>query len=202
MANAPISIARGKLLPRRACGIAPWRAACWLLLACCSFAALAQADIDAATAERRIKAAFIYKFAGYIEWPAKSFVSADAPIVIGVEGDESLADELARIVVGRKAADRHVEVRKLARGAAAAGLHAVYVADPRDDRIAAIAPPSAPTLVITAAPGAFPAGSTINFVVVDEHMRFEASVDDAERRGLKLSSRLLAVAQNVINETP
>jgi hypothetical protein len=173
-----------------------------MLLACCSFAAVAQADVDAATAERRIKAAFIYKFAGYIEWPAKSFVSADAPIVIGVEGDEHLADELARIVAGRRAADRHLEVRKLAKGATAAGLHAVYVADARDDLIASIAPPSAPTLVITAAPRTFPAGSTINFVVVAEHMRFAASVDDAERRGLKLSSRLLAVAQDVINGTP
>ena len=54
-----------------------------------------------------------------------------------------------------------------------------------------------PALTISDAPGAMEAGSVINFVLVDNRLRFEVSLGNAERHGLKVSARLLAVAQRV-----
>jgi len=54
-----------------------------------------------------------------------------------------------------------------------------------------------PTLTISDIPGGMDAGCIINFVTVDNRIRFEISVGNAERHGLKVSSRLLAVAQRV-----
>jgi hypothetical protein len=56
--------------------------------------------------------------------------------------------------------------------------------------------------VVTDTEGALTRGSAINFMIVDEHIRFEVSLDDVERRGLRLSARLLAVAQNVRSGKP
>jgi hypothetical protein len=174
---------------------------CWILLGLSASSAVAQSDIDAATAERRIKAAFIYKFAGYVEWPEKTFASADAPIVIGVEGDDRLADELIRIVTGRTAAGRSLVVRKLKKEAIPGDLQVLFAADDDEGRHAAGGASARHMLVVTDMSGALARGSTINFVVVDGHVRFEISLADAERRGLKLSSRMLAVAEDVLPGT-
>ncbi len=72
------------------------------------------AQADAQADEYRVKAAFLYKFGGYVEWPDRSFARADSPIAIGVMGADALADELAQIVSGRNVSGRPVLVRKLA----------------------------------------------------------------------------------------
>ena len=53
------------------------------------------AQADAQADEYRVKAAFLYKFGSYIEWPSGSFARADSPVTIGVMGADALADELA-----------------------------------------------------------------------------------------------------------
>src|SRR6266568_2186456 len=75
----------------------------------------AQAD------EYRVKAAFLYKFGSYIEWPSRSFARTDSPVAIGVMGANALADELAQIVAGRSVNGRAVQVRKLRPGDPIAG---------------------------------------------------------------------------------
>jgi hypothetical protein len=52
-------------------------------------------------------------------------------------------------------------------------------------------------LIVSESPGALRQGSIVNFVVVDGRVRFDVSLEAAERRGLRLSSRLLAVAKSV-----
>src|SRR5882757_170699 len=81
------------------------------------------AQADARADEYRVKAAFLYKFGGYVEWPDRSFARADSPVVIGVIGGDTLADELAQIVSGRNVNGRPVLVRKLRAGDPIAGLH-------------------------------------------------------------------------------
>jgi hypothetical protein len=185
------------ILDRR--GIAPlWiLLACWVLFAVTPRDVAAQAGIDAATAERRVKAAFLYRFVDYVEWPETAFASDAAPVVIGVLGDDRLADELVRIVAGHTAGTRPFTIRKLGGDApATVGVHVLFVAGAgaRHPPVAA----TAPVLVAGEADGALERGYTIDFVLVDEHVRFDVSLGDADRRGLKLSSRLLAVAHAVV----
>src|SRR5438034_9980654 len=81
---------------------------------------------DAQADEYRVKAAFLYKFGSYIEWPDRRFARPDSPLAIGVMGANALADELAQIVAGRSVNGRAVQVRKLRPGDPIAGLHILF----------------------------------------------------------------------------
>jgi hypothetical protein len=69
-----------------------------LLLGLLSFKAQAA---DMSEVERQVKAAYLYKLAGYVEWPEKSFAGAASPLVIGVVDANTMADELSQVAAGR-----------------------------------------------------------------------------------------------------
>ncbi|MDQ6620189.1 MAG: YfiR family protein [Pseudomonadota bacterium] len=152
-----------------------------------------------AATERGIKAAFVYKFLAYVDWPAVAFSAPEAPIVIGVIGADDLALELQQITAMRNVNGRPVLVRRLREGDSPAGVHVLVVGRGDSARLPAVmrSVQQRPVLTVSEAPAGLDAGAVINFVLVDGRVRFEISVDAAERNGLKLSSRLLTVAQNV-----
>jgi hypothetical protein len=164
----------------------------------------AQAQDDAEALEQRVKAAFLYKFAGYVEWPASSFPRPETPLTIGVIGNESLAAELAQAVTGRTVNDRNVMVKRLKPGESLAGIHILFVGRDESVRLAQLAQAARPRSILTVSEsdGALAQGSMINFTVAERRVRFEIALDAAEKSGLKLSSRLLAVAQQVRTGTP
>ena len=174
----------------------------WLALAFSIVAggAASPARADAQADEYRVKAAFLYKFGGYIEWPDRSFARADSPIAIGVMGADALADELAQIVAGRSVNGRSVQLRKLRPGDPIAGLHVLFIGRADGGRLAEIlaAAKGRPLLIVTESDEALELGSTINFVVVDDKVRFDVAPPPAESGNLKISARLLAVARKVV----
>ena len=158
---------------------------------------LAQSDLQ--TAEYKVKAAFLYKFASYIEWPSEVFERPESPIVIGVAGADPLSDELAQVVTGRSIGGRPVEVRKLRRGVPLNGLQILFIG--RSDRGSSDVLASAkgrPVLTVTESEDAFALGSMINFVIVDDRVRFDVALREAEMANLKVSARLLRVARKVL----
>ncbi|HET8692204.1 MAG TPA: YfiR family protein [Steroidobacteraceae bacterium] len=154
-----------------------------------------------AVSAQTVKAAFLCKFPGYVDWPAGAD-PADRPLTIGVLGSPAMADELVRLTSDRKVGERPVEVRAVKGGDSLAGLQVLYVGNGTAEELPqSLAPArSLPILVVTDAPGALASGSVINFTVERDRVRFEVSLPAAERSGLKLSSRLLAVAQRVERE--
>jgi hypothetical protein len=158
---------------------------------------LAQSDVQ--TGEYRVKAAFLYKFASYIEWPSQVFERPESPFVIGVAGADALSDELEQVVIGRSIGGRPVEVRKLRRGAPMNGLQILFVG--RSDRGSSDVLASAkgrPVLTVTESEDAFALGSMINFVIIDDRVRFDVALREAEMANLKVSARLLRVARKVL----
>ena len=175
--------------------VAVVRTAVAIVALAASALAFAQAPL-----ERAVKAAYVYKFLAYVDWPAAAFDAPDAPFVIGVLGSEAIADELRQIVAGRSVGERAVQIKRLREGEPASGLHVLFVGRSETTRLAALARSlhGQPTLVVSESPGALGAGSTINLVVAtDGRVRFEIALDAAEHNGLRLSSRLLALAQSV-----
>lgn len=154
---------------------------------------------ESATVERRVKAAFLYKFMGYIAWPDNAFPRPDAPLVMGVMGDDVLAGELAEIVAGRSIDGHPLVVKRLRESDAAAGVHVLFVARTQTSHLASLSRNAGlqPLVIVSEADGALEQGSTINFVVDAGRVRFDIAPEAAERRGIKLSSRLLTVAQRV-----
>lgn len=164
----------------------------------------AQTPPDDAVAERRVKAAYLYRFAGYTEWPAAALGQADAPLQIGVWGHNDLANDLKALVTGRRVGDRLIQVKPIDSAAAASGVHMLFIAHPASARLAAAAATlrMRPVLIVTESPGALGEGSVINFLMVNGHVRFELSPDAADRHGLRLSSRLIAVSHNLSSKAP
>ena len=161
------------------------------------------AQSDAQTAEYRVKAAFLYKFGGYVEWPQGVFAKPDSPIAIGVIGADALAEELARIVAGRTINGRPVTVRKLRPGEAVARLHVLFVGRSDSSRLADIlaAAKGQPLLTVTETDEALKLGSMINFVVVEDKVRFDIAPPPSESSNLKISARLLGVARKVVSKS-
>ena len=176
-------------------------AACAALVACAALwpATGVRAQEDASGLEQRVKAAFLYKFAGYVDWPANAFARPDTPLTIAVMGAEPVANELAQAVAGRKHNDRPIVVKRLKPGEPLDGVHIVFAGKSESSNLKQLAQAaqSRSALLVTEAEGALAQGSVINFVVTDRKVRFDIALDSAEKSGLRLSSRLLAVAQQV-----
>ena len=156
--------------------------------------ALAQAP---AARESAVKAAFLYKFSAFVDWPAGTFQRRDQPLVIGVSGADSVADDLEQLLAARRDG-RPVLVRRVREGASTDGVNILFLGARREPRLQdAIDAVEGPVLIVTEQPGALQLGSVLNFSSEAGRVRFSASLISAEARGLKLSSRLLAVAQAV-----
>jgi hypothetical protein len=163
------------------------------------FALPCAAQSPGSAAEYQIKAAYLYKFLAYIEWPPQAFERDRAPIAIGVLGSELLAGELAQVVAGREVNGHDIQVRRLRAGETASGLHVLFIGRSDSARVASIAAAvkGQPLLIVSESDDAFALGSAINFLVVDDKVRFDVALRPVEQAGLKVSSRLLAVARKV-----
>lgn len=148
--------------------------------------------------EERVKAAYLYRLLNYVEFPAHSA----APYVVGVLEDEIVAAELSQLVAGKQVNGRDVVVRKLAAGSPPAGLDVLFVGRSERARQGAFLKQlrSAPVLTVTETPDGLEQGSIMNFRIVDNHVRFEISLPAADKAGLRLSSRLLALAVKIVKE--
>lgn len=170
----------------------------WALTLVCTATALPALGQSDSSLERGVKAAFLYKFAGYVEWPATIFAKPDTPIVIAIAHEPALADELERIIPGRRIDNRPIAIRRLKEGESPAGAHILFIGAIERGRTAALirAAQAHPLLVVTEIDNGLALGSGVNFVLHQGRVRFEAAAETVEKSGLKLSSRLLAVAHN------
>lgn len=158
----------------------------------------------AASLERKVKAAFLYKFLGYTEFPPSAFADPAAPVTIGVVGADELAAELSRIVGGRSIQARPIQVKVFREGEPPVGVHLLFVGGSDSARVRAVLKSAqpAPTLLVTEAENGLQQGSVINFKIVDERVRFDVSLEAADKNSIKLSSRLLTVANHVHKGIP
>jgi hypothetical protein len=152
------------------------------------------------SAEYQIKAAFLYKFGGYVEWPVQAFERTDAPVVIGVVGAQQVLEEIRQTAAGRSVNGRAVTVRRLRPGDPVEGVHILFVAGARPEGLEQSLSRARGQAVLTVTeaedPG-LPSG-IINFVVIEDKVRFVIAPQQAESSNLKISARLLSVAYKVI----
>ena len=172
-------------------------AAILLLGVLCTATSAVALEESAQVLEQRVKAAFLFKFGGYVEWPDNVFPRKESPLVIGVAGADALADELSQVVAGRTLNGRPVTVRRVRAGEALSNIHILFVGRPEIDRLNELLVQAQPVLTVTDMAKGLPQGSVINFVVAENRVRFEVSLDAAKRIGLKIGAPLLSVAMRV-----
>lgn len=163
----------------------------------CALANVAPASAEEAPLPAEsVKAAFLYHFGSYVEWPEGQ---AEPPATtIGVIGDDPVVAELEQLLPRRVLRNRPVKVRALKSADDIANVQILFIgqAAARPDELIKAAQQRS-ILIITDRPDGLEHGGMINFVMADRRVRFEISRPAAEKSGLKFSSRLLAVAMRV-----
>ena len=158
------------------------------------------AETSAQTAEEsQVKAAYLYNFAKFVEWPAGMFRDPDAPAVICVVGDERTSDVLERAVAGKKVSGRPMEARRPRSAAEFRSCHILFIGFSDKERIARVLNGLQGSSVLTVGQsGQFiPLGGMINLALKDATIGLEIDPEASNAAGLKISSRLLVVARLV-----
>lgn len=151
------------------------------------------------TREYQIKAAFLYNFTRFVEWPASSFADAGSPIVIGAYCADPFGAVLKAIVKGRTVNGRGIVARKLDTVELATSAHVVFVCAAKDTEFAHIESvvDGRPVLTVGETDAFAEAAGIIRFVLDEEKVRFEINMAAAERAGLKVSAQLQKLATAV-----
>ncbi len=149
--------------------------------------------------EPAVKAAFLYKFSGYVEWPASAFPAPNSPVVIGIAGSDEVAAELEKLVPGRNVNGRAVLVRRVRDAESVRGVHVLFVGRGEGGaRALTRAAHLQGALAVTEVDRGLELGAAINFVPAEDRIAFEVSLDSADKSGLRISSRMLTVARRVV----
>ena len=151
----------------------------------------AQFSVDA------VKAAYLFRFAQYVEWPQP--IPADAPFVIGVNGADEVAVHLERLLPGLSVNGRPVTVRRVERAPDLEGIQILFIGAKAFSRTRSLRARAIekPILLVTEDDSGLDGGAVINFIEVNRNLRFEISLNAADRSGLKVNSALLSVAARV-----
>lgn len=159
--------------------------------------ALAPAARGEAPREYQLKAAFIYNFVQFVEWPAGTFADSRAPLVLATVGDDPFQGALDKAVGGKTVGGRPLAVKHFARGADVQGCQMLFVAGGEDDQLAAALQKigNTPVLIVGESEGFIRAGGMVRFYEEDNRLRFEVNLKAAARVGLRISSRLLKLAR-------
>jgi len=150
--------------------------------------------------ENQLKAAYLFNFAKFVEWPASAFAGAGAPLVIGFIGKGPYA-EAHDALTGRIAKGRKVQVRQFSRVEEVAGCHILFIATSERGRLKEIlrALPATGVLTVSDIGHFCNSGGMIALVNRGERVQFEVHIGNAERAGLKLSSQMLKLALAVLD---
>lgn len=147
-----------------------------------------------------MKAVFIYKFCLYVEWPPGTFSDPHSPLTIGIVDADDIAAELEIKSKDRTINGRPLVVRRLdAATPNLDNLQLLFISNNQQSKLThwlSLAQ-KYPLLVITETPDGLDAGSSINFDLQDNRVRFDVGLAAAQRQGLKLSAQLLQVARTV-----
>src|SRR5512133_716278 len=132
---------------------------------------------------------FIYNFSRMIEWPA-SYRTGN--FIIGILGTSEVAGELENYTKGKKVGTQDIQVIRYKTPAEIQQCHILFVPFVRTKQLPEVVSTlgTKSTLIITEKSGALTEGSAINFIILDDKMKFELKADNATKYGIKFSSKL------------
>jgi len=151
--------------------------------------------------EYRVKAAFVYNFAKFIDWPAEAFPNGRAPLALCILGKDPFGVALETIK-GKTVKDRKLVIQHLARIEDLERCHILFISASEEKHLERILKTLKGSNVLTIGEVRQFAelGGMIHLTMKENKVRFEINVDAAERAGLKISSKLLKLAEVVRDE--
>jgi hypothetical protein len=173
----------------------------WTLEALVLFTVLNFAAAQSAT-EYQVKAAFLFNFAKFVEWPADAFPTGDAPLQICVLGQDPFGGDFEQVIEDKTVNGHRLEIIHPSGVPQARACQILFVASSQKQQTREILQgiKGASVLTVGDTSGFAKAGGIINFVLDENRVRFEINPKAAERAHLKLSARLLTVAKLIVTE--
>ena len=154
---------------------------------------------QASVSEVDVKAALVFNFARYVEWPERAFASREAPLVLCVIGRDRFGSAFTALD-GRKLQSRLLKVRVGVTPEDSKGCHVAFIGDAteRQVQLALRAVAGQPVLTVGDSEGFIDSGGAIGIVQGEQRLQFEISRTALDQAQLKASSQLLKLARAVL----
>lgn len=164
-----------------------------IMFAWCSKAA-AGSD-KAALTEYEVKAAFLFNFIKFIEWPDEKAGETGNELVLCIAGEDPFGEVLNRIR-GKAVRGRTIVIENRVDQISLAASHILFIPETERDRLPYLmaAVKDRPVLTVSETEDFARGGGMINFITVDNKVRFEINPDAARRAGIQISAHLLKLA--------
>lgn len=160
----------------------------------------AGADAQSEYAEYQIKAAFLFNFAKFVDWPTDTFKDEKQPMTFCTIGDDPFRGALDEVVSGKMSGSHAIQIQHHKLPQDILGCHIVFIGSQQKKHMAVILDhlKTSPVLTVGESEGFVQQGGMIGFVLEDDKLRFNINLDSARHAQLKVSSRLLSLAKTVI----
>ena len=161
--------------------------------------ALTPRPASAQSREYQVKAAFLFNFAQFVQWPEDIYATTNAPFSIGILGDDPFGPTLDETIYGETIGNHKLIVRRSQKIADLGGCQMIFVSKSEKKHLAEIlsALGSRPVLTISEVDGFARSGGGINFYLDGTKVRFEINPAAAQNDRLKISSQLLSLGKIV-----
>jgi len=152
-----------------------------------------------ALSEYQVKAAYLYYFSTYVDWPPESFSHTDEPLVIGVLGVDPFGAILDDTLRGKTINNRKLVVKRFQNFQDARDSHILFISSSERDRLPSIlkALEGAAVLTVAEIDQFASRGGQIAFRMEDKKVRFDINVSAVERARLKISAQLMKLGRIV-----
>jgi hypothetical protein len=152
---------------------------------------------DGPSKEQLVKAAFIYNFTQFVDWPPEAFDKDDSPLIVAMIGDDSLAGALDKAMENKTAGTRPIVVKHFATLDDLGPCHLLFVPSSQDSNLAALFDKikGKPILTVGESDAFMPAGGTMHLFLEDGKMRFEVNSDAFDANKLHPSAKLMSLAR-------
>lgn len=156
---------------------------------------LARAGFGQSEIELKVKAAFLFNFAKFTQWPTAD-LPPDNSFVIGCFSDPEFREVLEATVAGKTLGSRRIVVKQITGASNLRAFQMVFVGHGKDDEAAALFAQAKEMHILTVgeSDGFTNRGGMIGFVPADGSVKFTINAQEAERAGLRLSSKLVGLA--------
>ncbi|MDB6065275.1 MAG: hypothetical protein JWR26_1483 [Pedosphaera sp.] len=146
--------------------------------------------------ESKVKAAFLFNFAKFVEWPQDAFAKPESPMTIGILGESPFGSDLEAIIQNKTINDRALQIKGMRSLGEITNCHVLFISTSEKKRLSEILEGlhGASVLTVGETEGFTEAGGMINLVREGKKFRFQINSDAARKAKLKISSKLLGLA--------
>jgi len=164
-----------------------------------AFLTISKVSFAQVVPEHQVKAVFLYNFAQFVQWPDSAFASPEAPLVIGILGEDPFGSYLDQAVRREQVKGRSLVVRRYKNIRDVQKCHILYVSysDPEEVKKVLAHLRSSSVLTVGDAPGFAYHGGIIQFYKVENRMRIRINHKQARNSDLNISAKLLNLAEIV-----